>query len=335
MAGELAGAPEPLPTDQIGACSDGTEPDPIDDDRPSAGREAEIVGGEESGWWASADRAVADAGLATREAGRALRRARQLVRTASAADAADEVAWQDSPSGHVSATTDAVEALAAAADEHRRWLADLLATTAGGGLRERPRIALADALSGALLALTDLPGLRRAGTCGRAACRADAAQCEHDLTGNPGLGPPGPTARYRPGVRLDRWVRTRDRRCRFPGCRRRVPLGGELDHARPWPDGDTSAGNLAGYCASHHRGKHQAPGWQYRPPARRDPARHHARRADRQHRPCPVLNLAEPVPVPVSCSADGGGRDRMARSLTIRPRPGRPERTPDAAKGSR
>ncbi|MGZ4606042.1 MAG: DUF222 domain-containing protein [Blastococcus sp.] len=263
VAGELAGAPEPLPTDQIGACSDGTEPDRIDDDGPSVDRGTELADGEEPGWWAVADRAVADAGLATREAGRALARARQLVRTASTADTADEVAWQDSPSGRVSAAADAVEALASAADEHRRWLADLLATTAGGGLRERPRIALADALSGALLALTDLPGLLRAGTCGRAACRADSAGCEHDLTDNPGLGPPGPTDGYRPAVRLDRWVRTRDRRCRFPGCRRRVPRGGELDHDRPWPDGDTSAGNLVGYCTSHHRGKHQAPGWQY------------------------------------------------------------------------
>jgi hypothetical protein len=57
-------------------------------------------------------------------------------------------------------------------------------------------------------------------------------------------------------------VRARDRRCRFPGCRRRVPRAGELDHHRPHADGgDTSAANLAGYCTSDHRGKHQAPGW--------------------------------------------------------------------------
>jgi hypothetical protein len=42
-----------------------------------------------------------------------------------------------------------------------------------------------------------------------------------------------------------------------------VPRGGELDHNRPWPDGATSATNLNGFCTSHHRGKHQAPGWQY------------------------------------------------------------------------
>jgi hypothetical protein len=42
-----------------------------------------------------------------------------------------------------------------------------------------------------------------------------------------------------------------------------VPRGGELDHAVPWPDGPTSAGNLTGFCTNHHRGKHQAPGWRY------------------------------------------------------------------------
>ena len=40
-----------------------------------------------------------------------------------------------------------------------------------------------------------------------------------------------------------------------------MPRGGELDHDRPYPLGPTSAGNLAGYCTGHHRGKHQAPGW--------------------------------------------------------------------------
>ena len=49
----------------------------------------------------------------------------------------------------------------------------------------------------------------------------------------------------------------------LPGCRRRVPRGGELDHSRPYPSGPTSAENLAGYCTAHHRGKHQAPGWRH------------------------------------------------------------------------
>ncbi|WP_176832452.1 HNH endonuclease [Geodermatophilus sp. DSM 45219] len=135
--------------------------------------------------------------------------------------------------------------------------------TGGGGLADRPRIALTDAVSGALLALTDLPELRRTGTCGRLACRRDPQACDHDLTGRPGLGAPGPSDGHRPGDPLDRFVRARDRRCRFPGCRRRVPRGGELDHVRRYPDGPTAAGNLAGFCSTNHRGKHQAPGWAY------------------------------------------------------------------------
>jgi hypothetical protein len=109
--------------------------------------------------------------------------------------------------------------------------------------------------------VADLPGLRRAAHCGRTACRRRPPSCTHPLTGRPGLGPPGPTDGYRPAAALDRWVRARDRRCRFPGCRRRVPRGGELDHQIPYPAGPTSADNLAGFCTTHHRGKHQAPGW--------------------------------------------------------------------------
>ncbi|MGY1833050.1 hypothetical protein ACI8AA_21760 [Geodermatophilus sp. SYSU D01180] len=97
---------------------------------------------------------------------------------------------------------------------------------------------LTDALTGALLTLTDLPALHRADTTGT------------------GLTVPGPTAGYHPATALDRHARARDRRCRFPGCRRRT---GHLDHAVPWPAGPTAAHNLAGYCAGHHRGKHQAP----------------------------------------------------------------------------
>ena len=126
-----------------------------------------------------------------------------------------------------------------------------------------PRIAVTDATSGALLALTDLPGLRRAGHCGRPACRRTPEACGHDLTGRPGLGTPDPTPGYRPDAALDRHVRARDRRCRFLGCRRRIPRAGELDHVRPHPDGPTAAANLAGFCTTDHRGKHQAPGWTY------------------------------------------------------------------------
>ena len=87
--------------------------------------------------------------------------------------------------------------------------------------------------------------------------------CGHDLTGRPGLGAPEPTDGYRPRAALDRFGRARDRYCRFPGCRRRVPKAGELDHIVAHPHGPTAAANLAGFCGTNHRGKHQAPGWTY------------------------------------------------------------------------
>ncbi|TQN43454.1 hypothetical protein FHU33_2900 [Blastococcus colisei] len=233
----------------------------------AAGAGTSPVDGEQStgpAWWVTADRAVDDAGQAMFRAGQALTHAERMVRAAAAADAADEDAWQAGPGGGLTGAADALDALRWATDAQRELLTDLLTTTGGGGLAERPRIALTDALSGTLLALTDLPGLRRAGSCGRAACRRHAADCSHDLSDRPGLGPPGPTDGYRPSAELDRWMRARDRRCRFPGCRRRVPRGGELDHDRPYPLGPTSAENLVGYCTADHRGKHQAPGWEHR-----------------------------------------------------------------------
>ena len=215
------------------------------------------------GWWAAADRAVDEAGNAVHAARLALGAAERMVRTARRADAADEATWQASAAGWVNAAPDALTALAAAADAQREELAALLSATAGGGLADRPRIAVTDAVTGALLALTDLPGLRRAGSCGRPRCRRCPQACTHDLTGRPGLGPPGPSPGYRPEADLDRFGRARDRHCRFPGCRRRIPKAGELDHVVAHPEGDTAAANLAGFCTTDHRGKHQAPGWSY------------------------------------------------------------------------
>src|SRR3954447_4680710 len=214
------------------------------------------------GWWAAADCAVEDASQAMYQAQLALRHARRTVRTAEHADAADEAGWQTGPAGRISAAADAVEAMAAAAEADRVVLAELLARTGGGGLADRPRIALVDALSGALVSLTDLPGLRRAGHCGAATCHRNPEACMHDLSDRPGLGAPGPTEGYWPSAALDRFLRARDRRCRFPGCRRPVARG-ELDHRIRYPDGPTAVTNLAGLCVGNHRGKHQAPGWAY------------------------------------------------------------------------
>jgi len=218
------------------------------------------------GWWADADRAVEDAGAAVHAARMALGHAQRTVRTAQQAATTGETAWWVSPEGRVDTAPDTLAALAAAADDQREVLAGLLEATAGGGLAEQPRIVLADAVTGAMLTLTDLPGLRRAAHCGRRACRRRPETCSHDLTGRPGLRAPGPTDGYGRSAALDRHGKARDRRCRFPGCRRWVPAAhaGEFDHHRPYADGgETSAANLAGYCTGDHRGKHQAPGWRH------------------------------------------------------------------------
>jgi hypothetical protein len=263
--GRAAGSLLPLDEEFPEQLADGSfaDSEPPESEPPDSEPTTDGVASGGNGWWELADRAVDDASRGVLRAGEAVARARRLVRTAVVADAADESVWQVSPAGRVTAAETSLEALGSAADVQREWLAELLAATGGGGLVERPRIALTDALSGALLALTDLPGLQRAATCGAKACVREPDRCTHDLRDRPGLGPPEPTQGYRPSAPLDRWVRIRDRRCRFPGCRRRVPRGGELDHDRPYPSGPTSADNLTGYCTSHHRGKHQAPAWRH------------------------------------------------------------------------
>jgi hypothetical protein len=198
-----------------------------------------------TGWWQVADRSLLAATAAQLRLERAIEEAELAVARAWRHDDADEQAWRATTAGRVAVATDTLDAIAAAGPDAAAIIGALLQRTGGGGLVERPRIAVVDATSGALLTLTDAPELRAHATHGA------------------GLGPPGPTAGYRPGAALDRFVRARDRRCRFPGCRRRVPRGGELDHDRPYPDGETSAANLAGYCTTDHRGKHQAPGWRH------------------------------------------------------------------------
>jgi hypothetical protein len=109
---------------------------------------------------------------------------------------------------------------------------------AGTGLAHRPHVAIVDMLRGSLVALTDTAGLRS----GRA------------------LGPPAGTDGHDATADLERFVRLRDRRCRFPGCRARARVC-DLDHREPWPQGRTEHGNLCCLCEHHHRLKHQAPGW--------------------------------------------------------------------------
>jgi hypothetical protein len=68
---------------------------------------------------------------------------------------------------------------------------------------------------------------------------------------------------YRPPRDLADYVRARDRRCVFPGCRRSARHC-EIDHADPWcTGGHTCEHNLHPLCTRHHHAKHNA-GWQVR-----------------------------------------------------------------------
>lgn len=250
---DAAAGPPPTPDDAPDDASDDASDDGPDD-QPTSGT---------TGMWARADRAVDEAGALLLALQHATTRAGRAVADAVRADADDEAAWGRGPAGRITRAASAVDASRRMTAGQRAALADLLDATAGGRLLDRPRIAVVDELTGALLCLTDADELRRHASCGARPCRWRPARCDHDLSGRRGLGPPGAGDGYRPGAALDRHLRARDRRCRFPGCRRRVPLGGELDHDRPWPEGSTSAGNLVGYCTGHHRGKHQAPGWRH------------------------------------------------------------------------
>ncbi|MDK3257186.1 HNH endonuclease signature motif containing protein, partial [Blastococcus capsensis] len=281
LAGVWAGEEDPPPEVQqrIWAEEARWAAQPPADDRESGAAHTDVLTRKDQRWaatesdpsrsptpvelWPAAHAAVDEANLAQLELDRAIDRASGAVDRARLADRKDEQSWRHTPDGRVDAARSDLAALAAATVAQRAELAALLDLSGGGTLVDRPRIAVVDELTGALLALTDSRELRRRATCGRPACRRRPARCDHDLSDRPGLGPPPPTDGYRPAADLDRYLRARDHRCRFPGCRRRVPGSGELDHNTPYPDGPTAAENLTGFCTGDHRGKHQAPDWSY------------------------------------------------------------------------
>ncbi|QEV99091.1 DUF222 domain-containing protein [Microbacterium caowuchunii] len=71
------------------------------------------------------------------------------------------------------------------------------------------------------------------------------------------------TDRYQPTADLKRFLRGRDHRCRFPGCRMPA-IRSDIDHTRDHAHGGpTDAGNLAHLCRGHHTLKHATP-WRVR-----------------------------------------------------------------------
>jgi hypothetical protein len=68
---------------------------------------------------------------------------------------------------------------------------------------------------------------------------------------------------YRPSAAMDRFVRGRDRTCRFPNCSR-AAVRCDLDHTRAFhtEGGATALENLTTLCRRHHRLKHET-AWSY------------------------------------------------------------------------
>jgi hypothetical protein len=80
----------------------------------------------------------------------------------------------------------------------------------------------------------------------------------------PLVGKPPPTESYEATPAQRRFVTTRDRHCREPGCPNHVGWA-DLDHNIPHAEGGaTDCDNLCCLCRLHHRLKTHAPGWTFR-----------------------------------------------------------------------
>ncbi|GAB3317368.1 hypothetical protein GCM10027451_35150 [Geodermatophilus aquaeductus] len=117
-------------------------------------------------------------------------------------------------------------------------------------------LALADE-DGTLRATSTLDQLRR---LARRGCpEHSGADC-----GCAVLDRPEQVDRYEPSTAQHRFVRTRDRTCRFPTCGQRVGWA-DADHVVPHAHGGvTDCANLCCLCRSHHRLKTFARGWGFR-----------------------------------------------------------------------
>jgi hypothetical protein len=126
-----------------------------------------------------------------------------------------------------------------------------LQAPAGGSLH----ISLVDPVSGKLRAVVsraELEALVRRG------CRehpgGEPCEC-------PVLDRPDKVDRYRPSAAQYRFVRTRDRTCRWPGCTNKIAWA-DLDHVVAHAcGGETACENLCCLCRWHHRIKTHDPGW--------------------------------------------------------------------------
>ena len=96
---------------------------------------------------------------------------------------------------------------------------------------------------------------------GRLLASVTRRELESAVRSGRGLGPPPRVDRYTPSAGQRRFIRTRDRTCRHPGCANRAGWA-DLDHVVAHADGgETDCANLCCLCRRHHRLKTHAPGW--------------------------------------------------------------------------
>ncbi|SOD93125.1 HNH endonuclease signature motif containing protein [Blastococcus haudaquaticus] len=147
---------------------------------------------------------------------------------------------------------------------HLRSLLEELDALCPGGLQAPAggtlHLALTDPVTGALRAVVARAELER---LARRGCARHPDSDAHENCGCPVLDRPPPVDRYRPSAALRRFVTTRDRTCRHPGCRNTAGWA-DLDHTLAHADGGaTDCENLCCLCRRHHRLKTHAPGWTF------------------------------------------------------------------------
>jgi hypothetical protein len=143
---------------------------------------------------------------------------------------------------------------------HLRSLLEQLDALCPGGLQPPAGgtldVALVDRGSGALRATVTRRELERLAQRGCPDHPAGDCAC-------PVLDRPPPADRYVPTPAQRRYVRTRDRTCRHPGCRSDAAWA-DLDHVTPHgAGGPTDCTNLCCLCRRHHRLKTHAAGWRF------------------------------------------------------------------------
>jgi hypothetical protein len=131
------------------------------------------------------------------------------------------------------------------------------------------QVCIGDPITGRLIAVATRNELRRgSGSRRRRRTRRGADKRTRVTTADaaedgPGLRPPAPTSAYRPTAHQQRFIRTRDRSCRMPGCRR-APGRCDIDHGIAHADGGpTDCWNLCCLCRRHHRIKTFARDWYF------------------------------------------------------------------------